>query len=252
MGRRKTEKEYIGKIYENKYGTLFKIVSYTNYQNVYCLDITHNIILKNVGVGNLVKGHIISPLDKSLYNVGYIGIGKYRQKDNKKCYTTWDNIICRGYSKEYKTKYSTYEKCSVCEEWHNYQNFAEWFCKNYYEIAQERMEIDKDILVKNNKIYSPDTCVFVPRRINSLLIKNDKVRGKYPIGVDFHNKKFRARCMTLNGSIYLGHFNTEIEAFEKYKKFKEEYIKQVADLYKNVIPKKLYLALYNYQIEMED
>lgn len=67
MGRRKTEKEYIGKIYENKYGTLFKIVSYTNYQNVDCLDITHNIILKNVGVGNLVKGHIISPLDKSLY-----------------------------------------------------------------------------------------------------------------------------------------------------------------------------------------
>ena len=107
-------------------------------------------------------------------------------------------------------------------------------------------------MLKNNKIYSPDTCVFVPRRINSLLIKNDKVRGKYPIGVDFHNKKFRARCMTLNGSIYLGHFNTEIEAFEKYKKFKEEYIKQVADLYKNVIPKKLYLALYNYQIEMED
>lgn len=46
MGRRKTEKEYIGKIYENKYGTLFKIVSYTNYQNVDCLDITHNIILK--------------------------------------------------------------------------------------------------------------------------------------------------------------------------------------------------------------
>ena len=82
MGRRKTEKEYIGKIYENKYGTLFKIISYTNYQNVDCLDITHNIILKNVGVGNLVKGHIISPLDKSLYNVGYIGIGKYRQKDN--------------------------------------------------------------------------------------------------------------------------------------------------------------------------
>ena len=74
--------------------------------------------------------------------------------------------------KKYKTKYSTYEKCSVCEEWHNYQKFLlNGFAKNYYEIAQERMEIDKDILVKNNKIYSPDTCVFVPRRINSLLIK---------------------------------------------------------------------------------
>lgn len=114
------------------------------------------------------------------------------------------------------------------------------------------MEIDKDLLIRNNKIYSPNTCVFVPRRINSLLIKNNKARGKYLVGVDFHNKKFRARCMTLNGSIYLGHFNTEIEAFEKYKKFKEMYIKQVADEYKNVIPKKLYIALYNYKVEMED
>lgn len=149
-------------------------------------------------------------------------------------------------------KYNTYEECTVCEEWHNFQNFADWFDKNYYEIGKERMEIDKDLLIKNNKIYSPNTCVFVPRRINSLLIKNNKARGKYLVGVDFHNKKFRARCMTLNGSIYLGHFNTEIEAFEKYKKFKEMYIKQVADEYKNVIPKKLYIALYNYKVEMED
>jgi hypothetical protein len=249
---RKTSKEYLGKIYINKYGTLLKIISCQNYHHVDCLDITHNIIIKNISIGNLEKQYIKSPLDKTLYNIGYIGVGNHQPKDNLKCYRTWDNIIYRGYSEDYKLKYNTYEECTVCEEWHNFQNFADWFDKNYYEIGKERMEIDKDLLIKNNKIYSPNTCVFVPRRINSLLIKNNKARGKYLVGVDFHNKKFRARCMTLNGSIYLGHFNTEIEAFEKYKKFKEMYIKQVADEYKNVIPKKLYIALYNYKVEMED
>lgn len=249
---RKTGKEYIGKVYINKYNTLFKIIAYQNYKHVDCLDITHNIVIKNISIGNLEKQYVVSPLDRTLYNVGYIGVGKYKPKDNLKCYRTWENIIYRGDSKEYKSKYNTYENCIVCDEWHNYQNFADWFYKNYYEIEEERMEIDKDILIKNNKIYSPNTCIFVPRRINSLLIKNDKTRGKYLIGVDFHNKKFRSRCMTLQGSIYLGHFDTELDAFTAYKNFKEKYIRQIANQYRNNIPEKLYTALYNYKVETED
>ena len=71
-------------------------------------------------------------------------------------------ILERGYSKLWKEKHPTYENVYVCEEWHNFQNFAKWYYNNYYSINEERMEIDKDILYKNNKVYSPDTCIIVP------------------------------------------------------------------------------------------
>lgn len=252
MGTRKTKDEYIGKCYKNKYGTIFKITSYKKYSKVDCLDITHNIVIKDIDIGNLKKKSINSPLDKTVYDVGYLGIGNCNSKDNKKCYYTWFNMMTRGYSNKYKSKYSTYEFCEVCDEWHNYQNFAEWFNKNYYEIESERIELDKDIISKDNKIYSPNMCVFVPRRINSLFVKNNKTRGKFVIGVDYHNNSFRARCMTLDGSVFLGNYNTEQEAFLVYKIYKEKYIKQVADNYKTKIPKSLYNALYNYQVNEED
>ena len=65
--------------------------------------------------------------------------------------------------------------CSVYEGWHNFQNFAKWYEDNYYEIEEEQMHLDKDILVKGNKVYSPDTCVFVPETINGLFVKSNAI-----------------------------------------------------------------------------
>ena len=201
---------------------------------------------------------------KNVYGVGYIGVGKYKSTEKGKatrCYKTWSHMLERCYDKKYHKKESTYIDCIVCEEWHNFQNFAKWYEENYYEVENEKMNLDKDILFKGNKIYSPQTCIFVPNRINVLFTKSNKVRGEYPIGIHkYSENRIRVLCSIYNKEkarkvkIHLGCFsiNEPFKAFTCYKNFKENYIKQVADEYKELIPLKLYKAMYEYQVEIND
>ena len=209
---------------------------------------------------NFKNGFVKSRFTPSVYGVGIIGNEKSRDENGEiiKGYSVWTSMLSRCYSDEYKKTHPTYKGCCVCEEWHNYSDFKEWFYNNYYEIPNEQMALDKDILVKGNKIYSPDTCVFVPQNINNLFIKSNKIRGKYPIGVYFNKdaNKFTAQCnIFYNGKKQyknLGFYNTIEEAFNSYKQFKENYIKQVAEEYKDKIPNNLYEAMYNYKVEITD
>ena len=123
------------------------------------------------------------------------------------------------------------------------------------------MHLDKDILCKGNKIYSPETCIFVPNNINILFVKRDKMRGEYPIGVNYHkqHKKLYVSCGIINKDNkhkqkFLGLFPLDkpFQAFYTYKQFKENYIKQVADEYRDLIPQKLYEAMYSYEVEIND
>ena len=143
---------------------------------------------------------------------------------------------------------------TCCEEWLNFQNFAQWYRDNYYEIEGERVALDKDILVKGNKIYSKESCIFVPQRINSLFVNTSASRGKYPIGISIvNNKYFQVLCNDVEGNCkYIGRYSSIEEAFNNYKNFKEGVIKEVADKYKYKIPNKLYNAMYNYNIEITD
>ena len=203
------------------------------------------------------SGQLTNPNYKSVYSIGYLGEGVHKTKINNKAsktYVVWQHMLQRCYDKEFQKTNTTYKGCSVCEEWHNFQNFAEWFNKNYYTIGDEVIALDKDILIKDNKLYSPETCVFVPQRINSLFVKCNKIRGYLPIGVIYRekSKKYEARCSANKFLKHIGYYNTSKEAFNAYKQFKENYIKQVADEYKNDIPKKLYKAMYNYEVEITD
>lgn len=166
-------------------------------------------------------------------------------------YRTWKSMLERCYSDKYHQKEPTYIGCSVCEEWKVYSVFKRWFDENYVE----GYALDKDILVKNNKVYSPDTCCFVPHVINALFIKHDGKRGKYPIGVSAYNKKFCARInVPPKGSVWLGSFNTPKEAFVAYKFAKEAHVKKMAALYfkDGKITEKVYNALMNYKVEITD
>lgn len=181
---------------------------------------------------------------------------------NDLCYNTWGHMMRRCYDESLRKKYPTYKNCIVCEEWHNYSNFYEWYNKNYCQFGYGSMCLDKDILLKGNKVYSPKTCIFVDNRINCLFTKTNATRGKYPIGVYFNkkNNKFVAQCSIImdNGKKqqkYLGIYNDQNEAFYKYKEFKEKYIKEIANEYKEKyenFPKKLYDAMYNYEVEITD
>ena len=167
-------------------------------------------------------------------------------------------MLKRCYSGECQKKHPTYKDCYVCPEWLNYSNFKKWFNDNYYEIEGEQMDLDKDILVKGNKIYAPNTCVFVPQNINTLFIKRDKARGKYPIGVCFckDKNKYKVQCnIFYNGKRqlkHLGYYNTIDDDFKVYKESKESNIKQIADYYKAKIPNELYEAMYTYKVEITD
>lgn len=198
------------------------------------------------------KGSVINPYHPSVYGVGYIGVGKYC--DNKEISIEWRDMLRRGYDKELKLREPTYKDVFVNKEFHCLQNYGFWREQNYYEIEGEQMCLDKDILIKGNKEYAPDKCIFVPKRINNLFINSKTVRGNYPIGVhhDKRYNKYIARCNTSNDRKYLGCYNTPEEAFLAYKEFKEAYIKEVADEYKGCIPDRLYKAMYAWTVEEDD
>jgi len=215
-------------------------------------EFENGFIAKNKKYIDFKNGKIKNLYHPSTYDVGYIGKCEYRL--NIIQYNIWHHMLARCYNKEFHKQFPTYKSCTVCEEWHSFQNFVEWYDENYYEIGNEKMQLDKDILFKGNKIYSPETCVFVPERINYLFIKHNSGRGRYPIGVCFNKdkNKFQSQINKYGDHINLGRFNTPEEAFQKYKTEKEKHIKEVADEYKDKIPQKLYNAMHKYEVEIDD
>ena len=190
----------------------------------------------------------------SLYGVGFIGVGKYKSRDSPKklakSYAVWVDMLKRGYDDNYKQKHPTYKDVTVCEEWHNFQNFAEWFYNNYNPAIMKGWCLDKVTICPDCKIYSPETCCFVPQEINKLFIYRKLNKGLYPIGVSFskQNRKFASKIKKYNKTFHLGYFLTPEEAFEKYKEAKEQHIREVADKWRDLIGDKIYKILITYKI----
>lgn len=232
-----------------------KVVEYNLGKDIWVEFETGNRV--NTNWDHFIKGTVYNPYDKTVYKIGYAGEGRFKPSENRKNtpqYVTWHGMMKRCYSDKYLGKYPTYTGCSVCEEWLNFQNFAQWYEENYYQIDNEIMELDKDILIKNNKFYSPETCIFTPRKINGLFAKSTAIRGDLPIGVYYVDeiKPYRAFIKCGGNSKNIGGFYTPEEAFNAYKEFKENYIKQLAVDYENKIPNVLYHALMNYVVEIND
>ena len=229
------------------------------YGNVHDIDVQFDdgTILQHKQYSNFKVGNIRNPMFPIVYGVGFMGVGDYKSCDANgkitKCYDTWNSMYTRCYSSKCHEKFPTYKGCTVCKEWHNHQVYAKWHYENYYEVGNEKMTLDKDILKKGNKVYSPETCVFVPQSINNLFTKRNNERGDCPIGVNKHKDKFEAKLSKGNGNqVYLGIYPTVEEAFLAYKIAKEAYIKEVAEEYKDKIPYRLYEALMNYEVEIDD
>ena len=241
----------------NNFGSEMIIIDYKNCHNVDIYFPEYNWTFYNTDYERFKKGNVVCPYEPFVYNVGYLGEGIYKPTTNgliNKMYDTWHSMIRRCYDEKSLSRNPTYKGCCVCNEWLNFQNFAEWFEQNYYEIEGETMNLDKDIILKNNKLYSPDTCVFVPQKINKLFVNRHNHRGILPLGVHMKNDgKYIARCGNGCGNKkHLGVFDTPEKAFKAYKEYKEKLIKDTANMYKNIIPYTLYEAMYKYEIEMYD
>ena len=145
-------------------------------------------------------------------------------------YRTWTRMLDRAYSDKCKQRQPTYRDVTVCEEWHSFMNFRSWMMQQDWEGK----ELDKDILFQGNKVYSPDTCVFVDKVVNSFLTDRAASRGEWPIGVIWNeqNQKFKSCCSNpfTKKSDYLGYFHCPHQAHLAWKKRKHELACQLADI----------------------
>lgn len=237
-------------ILRNKQGDEFIIVKDYNARNVVIRFLDFPCEVK-VLRGNMVKGAVANPMKPSVYGVGYRGIGEYvSRKDGKSTleYTAWHNMMLRCYDLNAHIKNPTYVGACVDEKWHNFQNFAEWYVKN--PAYGRGWELDKDILVPNNKVYGPETCSMVPQEINALYTFHNKGRGEHPLGVSYHKtrKYYVATLNVYKQAKEIGRFKTPEEAFLAYKKHKEAYMKEVAEKWKSEISLDVYNAICNFNI----
>jgi len=248
MGNRVGEQKYSNE------GCLMKIVEYYNYDDIVVQFQDEYGYFKCTDYGSFKIGEVKNPYHKSMYGVGFMGVGHYRKQIdgvNQPQYKAWCEILRRCYAKNADVKFPTYKDSTVCETWKNLQFFGSWHDENVYTLDDEKMEIDKDWLIKGNKLYSPVTCIFVPSRINRLI--GGSSNNGLPKGVKYRPliKRFVA---TLNNK-HLACCKTPEEAFEYYKKAKEDYIKEVALNYKlkyPQFPNRLYEAMLNYNVEITD
>jgi len=142
-------------------------------------------------------------------------------------YKVWQSMLQRCYAQEWLDKYPTYIGCSVCNEWLVFSNFKKWMQTQDWQNKQ----LDKDLLVKGNKEYSPNTCIFVSQKLNKLCNVSKCRRGKYKLGVSFEKAsgKFKAQCSNGYKDINLGRYVIEQEAHEAYCTYKANLIKEIAE-----------------------
>lgn len=142
-------------------------------------------------------------------------------------YGDWTGIIKRGFSYERKLKCPTYEDVTVCPEWLLFSNFRNWWVENNVRGWQ----LDKDIVNKGNLVYCPDSCIYIPGHINSLLLDCAAARGDYPLGVNKFRNKFQSRVGCGGCRKHLGYFNTPELAHKAWQIGKIEVIKEAIDKY---------------------
>ena len=245
----------------NNFGSKMIITGYRSAADIDVYFPEYNWTFKHAQYTSFKNKSIKCLYEPRYFGKGYLGEGKYKVWENGKItdgHIIWRNMLKRCYDPKYQEKHPTYKGCRVEDYLLNFQHMGKWIEDNYYEIPGEVMCLDKDILCKGNKVYSRETCIFVPERINLLFVKRDNARGDCPIGVSpTSSGNYQVHCSNGYGKyIPLGTYLTKEEGFQAYKEYKEKVIKEVIDSYEWKIPEphysKLKDAMYNYEVEIDD
>lgn len=270
MSRNKIDRT--GEVGISNEGCAMKIIEYNNARDII---IQFEDVYKyrlHTSYRHFKEGECKNPFSPSVYGYSYLGVDKNGNvpktkelKDGKWVttweYNKWQNMLQRCFDNKFKEKHPTYEDATCCERWLCFANFLEDFeiLKQEYNWSKdEKLQLDKDILHKGNKLYSLENCILVPQWINKLFIKRDNDRGEYPIGVSYdkQNKKYQTHCRINGENKKLGRYNTPEQASNAYRIAKEQEIKRIAN---NCVSKgfitqgsRLYNAMISYQIEIDD
>ena len=203
-----------------------------------------------VSAHQIRSGGIRNPYYPTLYGVACMGVGEHKAKIKGKhvqAYGVWTGAVLRCYCPIRLEKRPSYKGCTVSEEWLVYQNFADFYIN--HESYGLGYELDKDLLFKGNKVYSAETCCFLPRELN-LLIRDSKEKvSDLPIGVlKSPNGNFTAGLKIRGRDKHLGTFKTVEEASAAYVKAKEVYVKEVAIEWKDRIGEMEFNGLMNWTV----
>ena len=250
-----TTKNCVGKVCKSKSSGDFKIVKCNDSKNVE-IQFLKTGFETVVQLGHIKSGGVKDPYLPSVYGVGVLGT-KYPPTisgRNTKEYDLWKSMLRRCYSDNFKNKHPTYKDCEVSDNFKSYEYFYEW-CHKQIGFDVNGFELDKDLLIKGNKLYSEYSCVFIPADVNLVLTKRTSSRGQHLIGVCWH-KRDKAFIVQVNKNKgkqeHLGSFKTETEAFNAYKQTKENYIKELANKWKGRVDPRAYEALMKYTVDIDD
>ena len=270
MGRNKIDRT--GEVGISNEGCIMQIVGYSDANDIVVEFQDEHKYRLHTRYEHFKNGKCKNPYFPSVFGHGYLGIDKngnvpkIKELKDGKYVTTWEankwgKMLQRCFDDKCKEKYPTYKDVTCYNRWLCYANFLEDFeilKQEYNWNENEKLNLDKDILHKGNKMYSLENCILVPQRINLLFIKRDNDRGQYPVGVSYHKqaKKYQAKCSVNGEYVNLGLYNTAEQAFNVYKIAKENEIKKIANdcVSKGYITQdsRLYKAMISYQVKIDD
>lgn len=186
-------------------------------------------------------GEIKDKLLPKHFGVGFIGNGPYIERHP--AYSHWVGMLTRVYGVD---RFSCYDGCSIHEQWHDFQNFAKWF---NHQVYQKGWHLDKDLINRDCKLYSPDTCVFLPPKLNYFVRVPSSRTTDLPRGVKRAGKRFVAYCRDIHGNpVLVGSFADPATAHLAYMRFKKSVATDFAEAYKEIVADTAYQALLNYKV----
>lgn len=242
-----------GQIYENKRGCKAEVICYKNSKNVSIRFLDDVGYIKSVGAKDLREGNFKNPFHPSVYGFGSTGVVTEDIKNHplyKKACSCWRSAIERSYSKKWHKKFPTYQDCTVCEEWLLFTNFFHWFISEKGSDIKD-FQLDKDLLFRGNRVYSPETCCLVPCILNNVILDNESSKGKYKKGVTFDKRTcvFQAKISVRNKNKTLGVYKDEDSAHKVYLAYKKQVILDLAEEWKSLIREDVYKALINWELK---
>lgn len=247
-----TKDKYVGKVFKsNNYGD-FIVLEFNAVEDVK-IKFLNTGFIDTVFIHQVRTGRVRDYMQYLILSKGIIGAKLTSDERKHKAYKNWYRILSRCYDEKLRDKHPTYLGCTMSEYFLTYTNFKEWYVSQPYWDADGYV-LDKDLLVKGNKVYSPETCCFIPTAINSLLTTTGKNRGKLPIGVRLAKGGVRYQSdIGKNGkNYYLGTYDTINEAFNSYKEAREGYYKEKAEEWRCALSKDAYIALRDRVVEITD
>ena len=250
----KAREKYVGKVFKTNTSEEVTVLEYVDSYNI-------EVVFTKTGnkqwttASALKTGILKDSAAHKTHSYGVMDLPKSvgRKGNCDPSYHTWNNMLQRCYNENLRHKHVTYKGCTVSDSFKYFSKFKKWYDKQVGHDVKG-WHLDKDILVKGNKLYSAETCCLLPPEINCALVTSGSRRGQHPQGVIYNSTKTRYRARIQRGNKWesLGAYDTPEEAFAAYKPAKEAHIKSLANKWKDQIDVRVYDALMNWTIEITD